>query len=252
MNDTLRYLKTDPYFRAGCHNDLTFSLMYAFSENFVLPLSHDEVVHLKGSLWNKAPGNSSQKFATVRAFWTYMLAHPGKKLLFMGAELGQPGEWNYETQLPWELLDRPENAALNGFFREANTFYDSAAPLWEVDFDSSGFQWLCADERERNVLGFVRRDENGDTLVYVCNFSGITAEKFRLGVTEAGTYEVVFSSDEARFGGSGTLPAGTHFKTEKAPWHDQLQSILVDIPPLSGIFLRNVAPIIPLTEIVTF
>ena len=251
MNDTLRYLKTDPYFRAGCHNDLTFSLMYAFSENFVLPLSHDEVVHMKGSLFNKAPGTREQKFATVRAFWAYMLAHPGKKLLFMGAELGQPSEWNYEAELPWGLLEQPENAALNSYFREANAFYNSAAPLWELDFDGSGFEWLCADENERNVLGFVRRDKRGNALVFLCSFSGITTEGFRLGLPGAGRCETVFSSDETRFGGSGALCAGSVFKTENIPQHGRDQSIVVDIPPLSGVFLKFIASPTPQREKLT-
>lgn len=241
MNDTLRYLKTDPVFRAGCHNDLTFSLMYAFSENFVLPLSHDEVVHLKGSLLSKIPGSREQKFATVRAFWLYMLAHPGKKLLFMGAELGQPGEWNYAAQLPWELLEKPENAALHDFFRESNAFYLAAGPLWEIDFADSGFAWLCPDESERNVLAFTRRDKAGRELIFLCNFSGITAKNFRLGVTGAGSYEAVFSSDETRFGGTGALGNGARYKADKIPHHNQKYSVVVDIPPLSGIFLENTA-----------
>ena len=248
MNDTLRYLKTDPYFRAGCHNDLTFSLMYAFSENFVLPLSHDEVVHLKGSLLNKAPGSREQKFATVRAFWAYMLAHPGKKLLFMGAELGQPGEWNYEAPLPWELLDQPENAALHRFFREANAFYLAAKPLWEIDFAGSGFEWLCADENERNILGFVRRDSTGGETVFLCSFSGITTEGFRLGVTAPGTYRVLFSSDETRFDGGGALCEGAVFKSENIPQHGRNASIVLDIPPLSGVFLRREGNSSPLKE----
>jgi 1,4-alpha-glucan branching enzyme len=239
MNDTLRYLKTDPYFRSGCHNDLTFSLMYAFSENFVLPLSHDEVVHMKGSLLNKAPGTTEQKFATVRAFWTYMLAHPGKKLLFMGAEFGQSSEWDFASQLPWELLQQSENAALQTFFRESNAFYADAAPLWEIDFSGEGFEWLCADERERNVLGFVRRDAKGGELIFLCNFSGITAEGFRLGINGPGYCQAVFSSDETRFGGSGSLCAGTVFEISKFPQHGREHSIVIDIPPLSGVFLKR-------------
>ena len=239
MNDTLRYLKTDPYFRAGCHNDLTFSLMYAFSENFVLPLSHDEVVHMKGSLLEKVPGTGAQKLSTVRALWAYMLAHPGKKLLFMGAELGQPTEWNYEAELPWALLDQPENASLHDFFRAANVFYNAEASLWELDFESDGFQWICPDESIRNILSFTRRDKKGHELLFAANFSGVTAEDFRLGVTGPGTWKTVFSTDEKRFGGAGALCEGTSFETEDIPHHDQSCSIVLDIPPLSAIFIQK-------------
>ena len=239
MNDTLRYLKTDPYFRAGAHRDLTFSLMYAFSENFVLPLSHDEVVHMKGSLLYKAPGDTAQKFANVRAFWAYMLAHPGKKLLFMGAELGQMSEWDFAAELPWALLEQPENARLNSFFAEANAFYDAASPLWEIDFAPEGFQWICADECDRNILGFIRRDKKGAELIFVCNFSGVTVSDFRLGVPASGKYHVVMSTDESRYGGSGRLVSGAVFQASKTPHHWLNQSITLDIPPLTGVFLRK-------------
>ena len=239
MNDSLRYLKTDPYFRAGAHHDLTFSLMYAFSENFVLPLSHDEVVHMKGSIFGKAPGTCEQKLASVRAFWAYMLAHPGKKLLFMGAELGQESEWNYESQLPWEILDEKENALLHEFFAEANHFYKTSRPLWDLDFDGHGFRWLCADENERNIIGFIRKDHTGKELAFVCNFSGIAVQNFRLGVSGPGRYEVVLSTDEEMCGGSGSLCAGDTFVVEKIPHHNHTHSIIMDIPPLSAVFMHR-------------
>jgi len=240
MNDSLRYLKTDPYFRAGCHHDLTFSLMYAFSENFVLPLSHDEVVHMKGSFMGKAPGTPEQKFATVRAFRAYMLAHPGKKLLFMGAELGQQSEWDFASQLPWELLSKPENSALHKYFSEINKFYLSNRPLWDLDFDSGGFRWICADESEKNIIGFIRKDHTGKELTFVCNFSGITAKDFRLGVPGYGKYEVLLSTDEEGFGGRGELCKGEGFLADKTPHHGLSHSILLDIPPLTAVFLHNV------------
>ena len=239
MNDNLRYLKTDPYFRAGCHNDLTFSLMYAFSENYVLPLSHDEVVHMKGSLIGKAPGTLEQKFAGVRAFWAYMLAHPGKKLLFMGAELGQQSEWNFEAALPWELLEKPKNAALHLFFKEINKLYRSNRPLWDLDFDGNGFRWICADESMKNIIGFIRKDHTGRELVFVCNFSGVTVNDFRLGVTGAGKYEVLLTTDEKRFGGSGVLDGESGFPVDKTPQHGLSHSILMDIPPLTAVFMRR-------------
>ena len=238
MNDCLSYLKTDPYFRAGCHNNLTFSLMYAFSENFVLPLSHDEVVHMKGSLMGKAPGTLEQKFAGVRSFWAYMLAHPGKKLLFMGAELGQQSEWDFENSLPWQLLEKHENMALHTFFSEINKFYQSSHPLWEIDFDDRGFQWICPDENEKNILGFIRKDHKGKELAFVCNFSGITVKDFRLGVTGLGKYEVLFSTDEKKFGGSGVLSEGESFIVNELPHHSLPYSISIDIPPLTAVFLH--------------
>lgn len=237
MNDTLRYLKTDPLFRSGAHNDLTFSLMYAFSENFVLPLSHDEVVHMKGSLMGKAPGSRVQKLAGVRLLWAYMLAHPGKKLLFMGAELGQETEWDFASQLPWELLESKDNSELNHYFAEANTFYKDSRPLWEIDFADSGFQWLCPDESDKNLLAFVRRDKSGRQLIFVCNFSGVAVRDFRLGVTGFGNYSVCFSTDEACFGGSGAVSRRDCYAADKIPQHGQHRSILLDVPPLTGIFI---------------
>ena len=245
MNDTLRYLKTDPLFRAGSHNDLTFSLMYAFSENFVLPLSHDEVVHMKGSLIGKIPGEREKKLSTVRAFWAYMLAHPGKKLLFMGAEIGQETEWDYASSLPWELLEFKDKSSLHEFFREVNAFYLNSKPLWAQDFDSAGFSWLCADERDKNVLAFTRRDKAGKEITFICNFSGAEANAFRLGVTAAGHYSVCFSTDEKRFGGHGRLVGGTSFTASKTPHHNQNHSIVVDIPPLSAVFLKRTHPTSP-------
>ncbi|NLH01107.1 MAG: 1,4-alpha-glucan branching protein GlgB, partial [Clostridiales bacterium] len=245
MNDTLRYLKTDPYFRSGCHNDLTFSLMYAFSENFILPLSHDEVVHMKGSLMGKAPGNPEQKFASVRAFWAYMLAHPGKKLLFMGAELGQLSEWDFSSELPWDLLSNVENAALKNYFAETNIFYKASKPLWDLDFESRGFKWLCPDERDKNIIAFIRKDRKGRELTFLCNFSGTAAKNFRLGLTGSGKYTIVLSTDEIRFGGSGKISEGDCFFTEKIPHHGQSRSISIDIHPLTAIFMcrmRNATP----------
>ncbi len=239
MNDGLRYLKTDPYFRAGSHSDLTFSLMYAFSENFVLPLSHDEVVHMKGSLMGKIPGSDGEKRATVRAFWAYMLAHPGKTLLFMGAELGQYSEWDFASALPWELLEQPEHRALHGFFTEANDFYKASSSLWCRDFDGEGFCWICPDEKDRNLLGFIRRDKRGGEMVFICNFSGVTAESFRLGVPWPGYYRVAFSTDEARFGGSAALTEDSIHTVENIPQHGFARSISLSLPPLTAVFLRR-------------
>ncbi|MDR0951925.1 MAG: 1,4-alpha-glucan branching protein GlgB [Oscillospiraceae bacterium] len=240
MNDTLRYLHSDPYFRSGQHNELTFSIMYAFSENFVLSLSHDEVVHLKGSIFNKAPGTREQRLDTVKALWAYMLAHPGKKLIFMGAELGQEEEWNFRAALPWENLNYPDKSALNLFFKEANAFYKASRPLWEIDFEEKGFSWICPDERDKNTLGFIRLDERRHYLIYVTNFSGVSNESFRLGVPEAGEYVVELSTDSPRFNGSGCLVDGESFVSESVPEHGRDHSIVLTLPPLSGVFLKKV------------
>lgn len=239
MNDTLRYLKTDPLFRVSAHNDLTFSLVYAFSENFILPLSHDEVVHMKGSLIGKAPGTREQKIATIRAFWAYMLAHPGKKLLFMGAEIGQESEWDFDGQIPWEILQYEDKAALQAYFSEANRFYKSTKALWNIDFEHSGFRWICPDERDKNIIGFIRKDKAGSEFIFVCNFSGIEVKDFRLGVSALGKYEAVFSTDEVRFAAGGNLIAGMAFNVDKIPYHDMKHSILFDIPPLTAVFFKR-------------
>ncbi|NLW64834.1 MAG: 1,4-alpha-glucan branching protein GlgB [Clostridiales bacterium] len=239
MNDSLRYLGTDPIHRAGAHNDLTFPLMYAFSENFILPLSHDEVVHMKGSLVNKAPGTREQKLASLRAYRAYMLAHPGKKLIFMGAELGQESEWDYDGELPWEILRYPDKAAAHEYFKETNSFYRSCRPLWNIDFSPEGFKWICPDESDKNIIAFIRRDKHGNEVTFVCNFSGTEVRDFRLGVTGTGIYRVVMSTDESRFGGSGALTDKQSYIVDKEPHHGKKYSILMDMPPLTAVFLKR-------------
>ena len=208
MNDILHYIKMDPYFRQFNHHDITFSLMYAFSENFVLPLSHDEVVHMKGSLINKMPGTDEEKFAGVRAFYTYMLTHPGKKLLMMGSEFGQWNEWHYEHSLDWHLLelegeDGDRHRALKAFFQAVNAFYLAHPELWELDFSWEGFEWIEADDNQANTIAFLRKDKKGSTLVTVCNFSPVDRTGYTIGVPTAGTYTCLFSTDDPAFGGLG-------------------------------------------------
>ena len=235
MNDILTYVKMDPIFRAGNHRNLTFSFFYAFSENFLLPLSHDEVVHMKGSLYNKMPGGKDMKLAGVRVFWAYMLAHPGKKLLFMGAELGQQTEWDYMSQIGWAKLEDGRNVKLLDFFKDANRFYAAHPELWEQDFSADGFRWIAPDETEANVAAFIRRDRSGRELIFVCSFSGSARLKFRLGLPAKGEYELLFSTDSAAYGGSGKLKKT--LKTENVPWHYLAQSVTLDLPPLTGLFL---------------
>ena len=237
MNDITHYMKLDPYFRQFNHKDITFSLMYAFSENFILPLSHDEVVHMKGSFLNKIPGPYEEKFAGVRAFYTYMLTHPGKKLLMMGSEFGQWNEWHYEYSLDWHLMENKENRDIKAFFQAANAFYLENKPLWDLDFSWEGFQWICADDNQNNCASFLRKDSKGDFILAVCNFSPVHRPGYRLGVPYRGTYQCVFNSDDERFGGSG-LGDKEPLSSEDIPMHGQDQSLVIDIPPMSGVIYR--------------
>ncbi len=242
MNDILHYIKLDPYFRQFNHKDITFSLMYAFSENFVLPLSHDEVVHMKGSLVNKMPGSDGEKFAGVRAFYTYMLTHPGKKLLMMGSEFGQWNEWHYEQSLDWHLLemdneDGERHRTLQAFFKAANALYLEQPALWEDDFTWEGFQWLCADDHQANCVAFLRRDAKGRPLAVLCNFSPVHREGYRLGVPFPGRYSCLLNTDEVRFGGAG-LGDQEELTSRYVPCHGQEQSITVDLPPMSALIFR--------------
>ena len=246
MNDILHYIKLDPYFRQFNHKDITFSLMYAFSENFVLPLSHDEVVHMKGSLLGKMPGDDAQKYAGVRAFYTYMLAHPGKKLLMMGCEFGQWNEWHYEQSLDWHLLEQHDETgdgdrhrALQAFFRAANAFYRAHKELWELDFSWEGFQWICADDNQGNCAAFVRRDKKGGCLLVCCNFSPVHRRGYRLGLPFPGRYECVLNTDRPEFGGTG-LGDTAPVKSEYVPCHGQEQSMEIDLPPMSAVIYRCV------------
>ena len=246
MNDILHYIKLDPYFRQFNHKDITFSLMYAFSENFVLPLSHDEVVHMKGSLLGKMPGDDAQKYAGVRAFYTYMLAHPGKKLLMMGCEFGQWNEWHYEQSLDWHLLEQHDETgdgdrhrALQAFFRAANAFYLAHKELWELDFSWEGFQWICADDNQGNCAAFVRRDKKGGCLLVCCNFSPVHRRGYRLGLPFPGRYECVLNTDRPEFGGTG-LGDTAPVKSEYVPCHGQEQSMEIDLPPMSAVIYRCV------------
>lgn len=239
MNDIVHYMELDPYFRQHNHKDITFSFMYAFSENFILPLSHDEVVHMKGSFLNKIPGPYEEKFAGVRAFYTYMLTHPGKKLLMMGSEFGQWNEWHYEQSLDWHLLENEENRKLSAFFKAANAFYLEHKELWELDFSWEGFQWVCADDSHNNCASFLRKNKEGDSLLVVCNFSPIRQEEYRLGVPFAGDYRCVFNADDPAFGGGGRGDKAA-ISTDELPSHGFDQSLVIDLPPMSGVIYRCV------------
>ena len=239
MNDMCHYLKLDPWFRQFHHKDITFSLMYAFSENFVLPISHDEVVHMKGSLRGKMPGDDWQQLAGVRAFTAYLLAHPGKKLTFMGAELGQWHEWNFASQLDWYLLENKENQQTQRFFKDINRFYLSQSPLWDIDFSWEGFEWLVADDNHNNVVVFVRRDRKGRELIATVNFSPVGRADYRFGVPPKETYREVFTTDLPAYGGTGDWRNEGELLTESIPSHGKPCSLCVTIPPLGAVFFAG-------------
>jgi 1,4-alpha-glucan branching enzyme len=239
MHDTLKYFQTDPLFRAGNHNALTFGLLYAWSENFILPLSHDEVVHMKGSLLNKMPGTNEQKFATLRALYAYMWAHPGKKLLFMGGEFGQWREWTETESLDWHLLEDPLHRGVRDLIRDLNGIYGSENALWEVDSDAAGFEWLDVDNDAENVVAFLRRSPtSGGELICVCNFSAVSRPSYRLGLPHDGEYRVVIDTNAKSYSGTGTLSVST-LQSEAIPLHGRSHSALIDLPPLSTVWLAS-------------
>ena len=239
MNDMCHYLKLDPWFRQYHHKDITFSLMYAFSENFVLPISHDEVVHMKGSLRGKMPGDERQQLSGVRAFTAYMLAHPGKKLTFMGAELGQWHEWDFASQLDWYLLENEKNRQLHRFFKDINAFYLSQSPLWDIDFSWEGFEWLVADDNHNNVVVFLRRDREGRALIAAVNFSPVGQGEYRFGVPSKKTYREVFSTDLPEYGGTGDWRNEKSIEVLPIPSHGREQSLCVKLPPLGAAFFAG-------------
>ena len=237
MNDMLSYMKTDPLFRAGNHNKVTFSFFYAFSENFVLPISHDEVVHGKGSLINKMPGDYEAKFANLRTFFGYMMAHPGKKLLFMGQEFGQFTEWSEEKQLDWMLLGYDKHTELQTYVKTLNAFYKEHPAFWQVDYSWEGFQWIVPDDFQQSVVAFLRKDAAGKQILVVCNFNPVLREGYTLGAPVSGTYKEVLNSDDEAFGGSGAVH-NKSVRTHKKPLHGFEQSITITLPPMSTLYFE--------------
>jgi len=246
MHDTLRYFSTDPLFRKYHQQEITFSLLYAFTENFVLPISHDEVVYGKGSLLGKMPGDEWQRFANVRAFLGYMYGHPGKKLLFMGSEIGQYEEWNHERAVRWELLEFNYHRKLQNLVRELNRLYRNQPALYEVDYEWEGFEWVDFHDIEHSIIAFLRKTARPeDTLLFCCNFTPEPHANYRLGVPIEGFYEELLNTDAIAFGGSGMGNADGVYSTPD-PCHGKDHSIAITLPPLAVVVLkRSKAPAKP-------
>ena len=240
MNDMLSYMKTDPLFRAGNHGKVTFSFFYAFSENFILPISHDEVVHGKCSLINKMPGDYETKFANLRTFYGYMMAHPGKKLLFMGQEFGQFIEWDEKKPLDWMLLEYDKHRQLQSYVRDLNAFYKENPAMWQVDYSWEGFQWIVPDDNQQSVVIFLRRDAAGKMILVACNFNPVLRQGYKLGVPVSGTYKELLNSDDARYGGGDVHNAPV--RSVKGAMHGFDQHIKIDLPPLSTIYFSVPMP----------
>lgn len=240
MNDMLKYMEIDPYFRHGSHQLLTFSFMYTYSENYVLPLSHDEVVHGKKSLLNKMPGDYWQKFANLRVLFGYMMAHPGKKLLFMGGEFGQFDEWKDLEDLDWEMLGYDSHRSMHRYVRDLNHLYLREPALWKLDHRPEGFSWIDPHDSKQSITTFMRKTENPeDSLIAVCNFTPVYHEKYRIGVPYEGVYVEQFSSDAGEYGGSGKLNSGK-LKTEAVSWHYQPYSLHISLPPLAAVLFKPI------------
>jgi 1,4-alpha-glucan branching enzyme len=237
MHDTLRYFQQPPIYRRYHHHELTFSLMYAFSENFILPLSHDEVVHGKGSLYSKMPGDRWQKLANLRTLYAYMWAHPGKKLLFMGGELAQEAEWSHARSLDWHLLEQPEHAGIQSLVRDLNRLYRAEPALWEVDSDPAGFWWLEPNDADRNVVAFARASRDGQrVLVFLANLSPVPRPAYRVGLPRPCRWKELLNTDSTYYGGSDVGNLGG-VEPEPIPWHGQPASAEVTLPPLAAVWL---------------
>ena len=236
MNDMLRYMSLDPLFRKDNHDCLTFSFFYAFSENFILPISHDEVVHGKCSMIEKMPGEYDMKFASLKAFYTYMMSHPGKKLLFMGQEFAQFIEWDYKKGLDWLLLDYEAHKNMQNYVAQLNKFYLKSPELWEIDYSWDGFSWISNDDNSQSIISFRRIDKSGNEIITVCNFVPVDREDYRIGVPRAGSYRRIFCSDDAKFGGK--TQTARSFRSEKIPMHGYENSVALSIPAMSVSYFR--------------
>ncbi len=238
MNDTLRYLQHDPVHRRYHHNELTFHQLYAYSENFVLPLSHDEVVHGKKSLLDKMPGDSWQKFANLRLLLTYQMTCPGKKINFMGNEFGQGREWRVSHELDWYLLERDQHRGVQALMRDLNQLYRATPALYELDFFPEGFTWIDCNDVEQSVISYQRRARDGSYVLVVLNFTPVPRVGYRIGVPESRSYREIFNSDSAHYDGTNSGNLGTLYATGQ-PWSGWQNSVLITLPPLAGIILKT-------------
>jgi 1,4-alpha-glucan branching enzyme len=238
MNDTLHYMREDAVHRRWHHDKMSFGLVYAFSENFVLPLSHDEVVHGKGSLLGKMPGDEWQRFANLRAYYGFMWGHPGKKLLFMGQEFAQDSEWNHDAELPWHLLDVPRHAGVQRLVRDLNQLYFNHTALHQLDCEAPGFEWLVTHDSEQSVYAWVRRDVQGRAVLVVCNFTPVVRQSYRLGVPDGcGAWQEIFNTDSAHYGGSNLGNGAGVLAVQPVRAHSRAQSLQLTLPPLATLFL---------------
>jgi len=237
MHDTLSYIHHEPIHRQWHHNELTFSMVYAYTENFVMPLSHDEVVHGKGSLLGKIPGDRWQQVATLRALYGYMWAHPGKQLLFMGQEFGQGGEWAESRSLDWWLLDSPEHRGILRLVSDLNRVYRETPALWQLDTSPAGFHWIDANDAAGNVYSFLRFAADGSAIACVANFAAVPHEGYRIGLPFAGRWDEVINTDAEVYFGSGVGNFG-HVQALSEGWHAQPASATVRVPPLGAVWLR--------------
>jgi 1,4-alpha-glucan branching enzyme len=238
MHDTLKYFKKDPIHRQHHHHTLTFSFVYMYNENYVLPLSHDEVVHMKGSLINKMPGDENQKFAQLRALYAYMTAHPGKKLLFMGGEFAQYAEWNFDQSLDWHLLEHPNHRGIQKEVSDLNAIYSREKALHYYDCEPMGFEWIDETDYEHNNLAFIRKSDE-DEVIVVCHLADDVQKQYRMGVPEAGNYEVIFDSQSPEYDG-WTGAVGTVLQSEAVECHGREHSIVFDLQSISVLFLKRV------------
>lgn len=236
MHDTLDYMQHDPVFRKHYHDKMTFGIMYGFSENFVLPLSHDEVVHCKSSMLGRMPGDEWQRFANLRAYYGFMWGHPGKKLLFMGGEIGQYSEWDSNGSIDWHLLQYPVHHGVQRLIRDLNAVYQSHPPLYQIDFEYRGFEWIEANDCENSVFAFMRKDENGDFVIIVSNFTPVPRRNYRIGVPKSGVYQEIVNTDAEIYCGSGIHNGD--LRAEKIEHHGRQWSLELTVPPLATVMLK--------------
>jgi 1,4-alpha-glucan branching enzyme len=239
MNDTLRYIEHEPIHRKYHHDLLTFSMLYAFSEQFLLPFSHDEVVHGKRSMLTKMPGDEWQQHANLRTLYTYQFTHPGKKLLFMGTEFGQGTEWNSAGTLDWWVLDYPLHRGMQNLVRDLARIYRDTPALYRYEFDWQGFEWVDCNDSTQSVLSYLRKGDSGELVVVILNLTPVTRHDYRIGVPEAGRYHEIFNSDSFHYGGSNTGNGPAPLVAEPLPWMDRSQSLSLTLPPLGAIMLTH-------------